>query len=191
MSRPTLVLDLDETLVFATLERQARVDHELALAGQTVFLQVRPYALDFLAAARTQWDLHIWSTGQPIYVEAVCRCLGLDPDTPAWARDRCRRLDTIPDHHHEPYDKPLAAIGTELASTIIVDNAPGTFACNPRNGIPITAWHGDRSDQQLRLLALYLHWLAAQPDMRRDHWRWAAEVVLLRNTRPDDFPHLF
>lgn len=182
----TLVLDLDETLVFATLEPQARVDHEMHLAGQDVFVQVRPGARAFLDAVQADWTVMIWSTGQPIYVDAVCEHLGLGAGIEAWGRDRCRRLEVIPEHHHEPYDKPLARVDAPLDRVVIVDNAPGTFACNPDNGIPITAWHGDLADQQLRLLAIYLRWLAAQPDVRRNHWRWAIEVMTLRNTRPED-----
>ena len=178
----TLVLDLDETLIFSTLETSSDVDFDLTLAGQQCFVRVRPGVAAFAERMRPLFNCQIWSTGQPIYVEAVCQTLGLDWMV-MWGRDRCRRLDEIPDMHHEPFDKPLSYLNVDMASVVIVDNAPGTFNANPQNGIPITTWRGDPEDRQLDLLGDYLSWLATLDDMRRDHWRWATEVLIARNGR--------
>jgi len=175
-----LVLDLDETLVFASLEPQERVDLELVIGTTPCFVQIRPGLEELVASIKDRWRCLVWSTGQPAYVEATCKALGIDW-MELWARDRCRRLDTIPEQHHEPFDKPLVWVEPDETSVVIVDNAPGSFACNPKNGIPIQTWRGERADRQLVFLADYLGWLVEQPDVRRDHWKWATEVLLLRN----------
>ncbi len=178
----TLVFDLDETLVFSSLEATDDADHVLSIAGQTVYVQVRPGALAIARTMRELFACRVWSTGQPIYVEAVCAAMGLEW-MEIWGRDRCRRLDAIPENHFEPYDKPLHLISQDLAKIVIVDNAPGAFNCNPENGIPINTWRGDPEDRQLFHLTYYLRWLHHLPDMRRDHRAWPQETVILRNER--------
>jgi TFIIF-interacting CTD phosphatase-like protein len=175
-----LVFDLDETLVFASMEESADVDFRLELMGQKVFLKLRPGAQEIVDFLRPRCDLRVWSTGQPIYVEAVCQLLKI-ADRPWWGRDRCRRLDQMIAGHHEPYDKPLDWICEDLSRIVIIDNSPGIFACNPRNGLHIDSWRGDREDRQLDLLRGYLLWLLEQPDMRREHGEWSREALLRRN----------
>lgn len=178
--QPILVFDLDETLVFATLESPADPDFVLELLGQQVYVRVRPGVPELLALVRPLCDLRVWSTGQAIYVDAICEKLGIS-DVPKWGRDRCRRLERMIDGHHEPYDKPLDWIHADLSRIAIIDNSPGVFACNLPNGIHIDSWRGDRSERQLDLLGRYLQWLTAQPDLRRDHSQWSREALLLRN----------
>jgi TFIIF-interacting CTD phosphatase-like protein len=179
---PIFVLDLDETLVFATLEAPPDPDFMLELLGQQVFVRIRPGVQAFLDLIRPRCDLRVWSTGQPIYVDAICEKLGID-DIPKWGRDRCRRLDRMIANHHEPYDKPLEWITPDLSRVVIIDNSPGVFACNLANGVPIDSWRGDRDERQLDLLGCYLLWLAQQPDLRRDHSEWSREALLLRNAQ--------
>jgi TFIIF-interacting CTD phosphatase-like protein len=177
---PILVFDLDETLVFATLDPPDDPDFVLELLGQQVYVRVRAGVPELLALAREISDVRVWSTGQPIYVDAICEKLGIS-DVPKWGRDRCRRLDQMIVGHHEPYDKPLDWIHPDLSRIAIIDNSPGVFACNAQNGIPIDSWRGDRAERQLDLLGRYLRWLVAQPDLRRDHREWSREALLLRN----------
>jgi TFIIF-interacting CTD phosphatase-like protein len=175
-----LVLDLDETLVYSTLERPPVVDHELLIAEQTCFVRVRPGVQSFVERMRSCFgECRIWSTGQPIYVESVCKTLGIDWMT-IWGRDRCRRL-AVPVPGADPYDKPLELISNDPRSIVIVDNAPSVFACNPQNGIPITTWRGDPSDRQLDLIGDYLEVLSLREDMRGEHGQWAAQVLIRRN----------
>lgn len=177
-----LVFDLDETLVFATLDEVTDPDFVLELAGQRVYLRVRPGVAELIESVRPHYTCRVWSTGQPIYVEAVCQSLKIEW-MEFWGRDRCRQLTTMIEGHREPYDKPLSWISEDLERIAIVDNSPGVYACNPRNGIPIDSWHGDRSDRQLDLLQHYLRWLAERSDMRRDHNTWTTETLLMRNAQ--------
>lgn len=178
----TLVLDLDETLIHASLEADGYVDFELEIAGQHVFVRVRPGLHDFIAHVRKLFTPRIWSTGQPVYVQAVAKHLGLD-FMELWGRDKCRRRTEMSGGRFDPYDKPLEAIGVEMGDIVIVDNYPAVFDCNPRNGIPIDTWLGSPEDGQLGLLSIYLSWLVEQNDMRREHRRWTYEALLLRNAQ--------
>jgi len=61
----TLVLDLDETLIYATETPPERMP-DFCLYGYYVYR--RPYLTDFLARARSEFDMAVWSSASDDYV---------------------------------------------------------------------------------------------------------------------------
>src|ERR1700731_3842632 len=88
MDRHMLVLDLDESLVFATetpLERKP----DFVFGPYAVYK--RPFLAEFLAAVSQWFDLAVWSSAGSDYVNAIVS--NVFPDRAAlhfvWASDRC------------------------------------------------------------------------------------------------------
>ena len=175
-----LVLDLDETLVYSTLEPIGPDSVQLEVAGSLFYTMLRPGAKDFLEFVAKKFDVCIWSTGLESYVHAIWAYLGLD-GFQLWGREHCKKMDPIPDHCTEPYEEPLRQLTEDLSQIVIVDNTASMFAKCPLNGILCRTWRGDSDDTELEHLSYYLAWLVRQPSMQRDHHAWRLETLSLRS----------
>lgn len=172
-----LVLDLDETLVYSTMEPFGEHSVKLSAGGSFYYTTLRPGVRSFLERMNQLFDCTIWSTGQQAYLESLWDYIAI-PGYTLWGRDHCRRI-AAPEGA-EPYEKPLRQITEDLTSIVIVDNTPSMFAKCPLNGIPVRTWRGDMNDTELDHLRHYLEWLEKQPSMQRDHQSWRIETLCLR-----------
>ena len=173
-----LVLDLDETLVFSTLESTGPDSVPLTADGTSFYTTLRPGVRPFLEYVRSRFECYIWSTGIQAYLESVWDYIGVDGFT-LWGREYCRRIDAP--HGVEPYEKPLRQITEDLSEIVIADNSPNMFSKCPLNGIHIRTWRGDMNDTELVHLQVYLDWLRKQPSMQRDHASWRIETLCIRS----------
>ena len=172
-----LILDLDETLVYSTLDAVSPHCTKRAVEGNEYYTMFRPGLHPFLHHVRKYFECYIWSTGQQPYVEDVWSHIDMD-GFKLWGRNFCSHTSTNP---NEPYEKPLRKITDDLTQAIIVDNTASVFAKTPLNGIEIRTWHGDQSDTELEHLAHYLDWLRHQTSFQRDHSAWRFETLCLRS----------
>ena len=60
----------------------------------------------------------------------------------------------------------LRTLGRDLASVIIVDNAPYSFASQIDNGYPIIPFYDNKQDEEMEGLWNYLKEIANAPDVR-------------------------
>ena len=174
-----LVLDLDETLLYSTVEPVVPDCVKLSAADMQFYTAFRPGLRPFLEFVRDKFEVTIWTTGMQAYVEAIWNYLDLDGFR-LWGRDYCKKLDPPP-QNGEPYEKPLRQITEDLTQVAIIDNMPGMFAKCPVNGILTRTWRGDPNDTELTHLSYYLEWLNTQPSMQRDHRAWRLETMCLRS----------
>jgi TFIIF-interacting CTD phosphatase-like protein len=171
-----LVLDLDETLLYST---EAPLDRPAELEVGPFHTYFRPGVHDFIAAAREQFTLAVWTASTRSYATPIVQRLLGDPEELAffYASERCaRRYD--PDSMGTYPLKKLVRVrklGFSMARTLIVDNTPSTYSKNYGNGVPIPDFTGDLSDRLLERLLPFLMTLAAEPDVRppekRGWWR--------------------
>ncbi len=173
-----LVLDLDETLLFSSMEPISQDSVQLSADGAAFFSTFRPGLLPFLEHVRNKFECYIWTTGMQAYVESVWAHLGID-GFKLWGREYCRRIDAPAST--EPYEKPLRQITEDLSEIVIADNTSSVFAKYPLNGILIRTWRGDTNDTELTHLTHYLDWLSKQPSMQRDHQSWRVETLCIRS----------
>uniref|UniRef100_A0A7S4QT44 Mitochondrial import inner membrane translocase subunit TIM50 n=1 Tax=Alexandrium monilatum TaxID=311494 RepID=A0A7S4QT44_9DINO len=167
-----VVLDLDETLVHATLRSggavrgcpappqwlarrlaQPRADFTargrglVVGAGEDVPLEVslRPGALGFVAwlLRQPQIEVAVYTAGTRPYAEQVLDKLGLAGVRTALFRDSCEPLGL-------PITKDLSKLRPDLSRVVLVDNSGSSFWLQPENGLLVSDWDGsDAGDEEL------------------------------------------
>ncbi|ORX45298.1 HAD-like protein [Hesseltinella vesiculosa] len=163
--RPTLVLDLDETLLHTYRETSGKPadywdadyvvyakDGRSCLAGN-----LRPGVTEFLAWASGIFEVVVWTAGHDDYAQMVCKLL--DPEsrliTHMLSRRTCIRMRSGATGE-VMYIKDLCALGRDLSRTFLVDNTPHAATLNLSNLIPIETFLGDHSDTELKSLRQFL-----------------------------------
>lgn len=173
-NRKLLVLDLDETLVFASeaaLDRPA--DHRIA--GYHVY--ARPHLAAFLVFAFARFRVGVWTSSGAYYAEPLVAALM--PGYPiefVWSATRCSitRDWTTGGHTAEKRLAKLKKRGFRLEEVIGIDDTPAKYAQNYGNLVHVSEWTGDPADYELVDLMRYLAHLVEAPNIRavdKRDWR--------------------
>jgi RNA polymerase II subunit A small phosphatase-like protein len=186
--RILLILDLDETLIYAN---EAPLDRAADFVVYGYHVYRRPGLAGFLAACARDFELAVWSSASDAYVEAVVARIFPDPAALrfVWGRSRASLRRSVAgddgymldpwDHQH--YLKPLAKVkraGWRLERVLIVDDTPAKCIRNYGNAIYAKAYEGEREDGELELLARYLAGLKGVANVRRiEKRRWRESVL--------------
>lgn len=189
--RPTLVLDLDETLISSVEGFASEIEMQKVRPPQKVIvlresetpsthkgafrlvwrsgcLEVRPRPglSNFLAFVRKHFEVILWTAGTGEYARAILSVIDPDGETFAGrvvARDK-RWFRPQPDG--QGYAKDLRRLGRSLQRTVLVDNYPAVCRRNPDNCIVVPDWVGaqrGKSDRiLLDLLGVLAGWLASR-----------------------------
>lgn len=180
LTRPLLILDLDETLIYGSETRLHR-DADFVVGPFHVYK--RPGADDFLATMSRYYDLAIWSSASGNYVHGIATALKPhDRDWMfVWSRSRCiqrmhpETLETIPIKDL----KKAARRGYPLERILIVDDTPEKVVRNYGNAIYVPEFVGSDEDSELQQLARFLMHLHAEPNFRIVEKRgWRSHVEL-------------
>ena len=156
-TRTLLILDLDETLVYASEKPLDRTpDHRVG----PYYVYQRPHVDAFLCRVAEHFDLAVWSSSSPDYAQAIVKSVfpsKLELKF-VWGRDRC-----IQRYHGEKqanyYVKDLRKVertGFPLERVLIVDDSPEKCERNYGNAVYVQEFFGDPSDTELSRLAPYL-----------------------------------
>ena len=133
----TLVLDLDETLVY--LMAKNIYLNEIGKVGESKHTLIfRPGLLDFLKKMKSLYELVIFSFGTFDYVDSVIKII--EKNEKFFEYVLYRQHATI---NNGEYIKDLSLLGRDLKNIIIVDDIPQVFKMQERNGICIKAFYGD------------------------------------------------
>ncbi|XP_060796551.1 CTD small phosphatase-like protein 3 isoform X2 [Neoarius graeffei] len=161
----TMVLDLDETLVFSSLNRIEDAEYTFNTIFQDqeykVYVVLRPYVKEFLQAMVKHFEMFVYTSAKKEYAEMIVDIL--DPRKKIF-RHRLYQDDCACVLGH--YIKDLAVLERDLSKTVILDNAPHTFPYHLVNTISIKSWCGDKEDQELQRLIPYLEKLTQANDFR-------------------------
>ena len=161
----TLVLDLDETLVHCTTDRNdsADVSFSLFFNNQTYYVSAmkRPFLEEFMEEVTSMFEVVIFTASQQIYADRLLNIL--DPSA-KWSkirlfRDSCAFVEGN-------YIKDLSVLGRDLSHVIIIDNSPQAFAFHYNNALPISSWFDSDSDTELIKILPLLKKLSKQDDVR-------------------------
>uniref|UniRef100_A0A8C6UIA6 CTD (carboxy-terminal domain, RNA polymerase II, polypeptide A) small phosphatase like 3 n=1 Tax=Neogobius melanostomus TaxID=47308 RepID=A0A8C6UIA6_9GOBI len=151
----TLVLDLEETLMYSSLTVIEDAEYSFNTVFQDhqykVYMVLRPFVQEFLQSVSKNYELFVYTCAKREYAEKI---LGiLDPHRKLF-RQRLYQEDCSCVLGH--YIKDLSVLGRDLAKTVVLDNAPHTYPHHLMNTIPITSWSGQPEDRELQRLVPYM-----------------------------------
>ena len=176
-----LILDLDETLIFAAERPLARAA-DFHVGPYHIYR--RPGLADFLNRCFELFDVAVWTSSSPLYAEEVVGTVFPDSSHLAfvWAGDRCTpRYDLETGEHCAQKNlKKIKGRGYPLGSVIAVDDSPEKWRQNYGNLVRVAPYQGAEEDTELPSLASYLHFLEGQPDIRaieKRQWRHHASAI--------------
>ena len=157
MKKTLLVLDLDETLLYATKDKL--IQQEDFVLG-VYYVYVRPNLDYFLSRVAQDFKLAIWSSADDAYVEELVgkiKPAAIDFEF-IWGRSRTtKKRKSVTDEYY--YVKRLSKVkrkGFLLESTLIIDDTAEKSMLNYGNAIQIAEFTGNANDDELLLLATYL-----------------------------------
>ncbi|XP_064197077.1 CTD small phosphatase-like protein 3 [Anguilla rostrata] len=162
----TLVLDLDETLVFSTLSHLDNAEYTFHTSFQNhkykVYVILRPHVQKFLQKMSKIFEMFVYTSAKRQYAEKILDVL--DPQKKLF-RHRLYQDDCFCVLGH--YVKDLGLLQRDLAKTVVLDDAPHAFPYHVMNTLPIPSWVGDKSDRELLKLIPYLEKLSEAEDFRQ------------------------
>lgn len=182
-----LVLDIDETLIFASdKELNRKADFKIF----DYYVYKRPYLEQFIATIKDEFILAIWSSASDDYVEAIAQQIIPEDIKLAfvWGNSRCTYKRNIQideqgyyeDVSHYHYIKPLKKLkrkGYKLERILIVDDSPHKSKDNFGNAIYPKQFQGAPDDDELKQLAKYLLSLKDKENIRKIEKRnWRAQI---------------
>ena len=148
----TLVLDLDETLVYYQKDPNY-LNNIYNINNIKNTLILRPGLLDFLHKMKPLYELVLFSFGTKEYVDTILSVI----------EKKEKIFEYVLYRQHATYEKGdyvknLELLGRDLKKVIIVDDIPRAFKLQKNNGICIKAFYGDTiSDRNtLKLLGMIL-----------------------------------
>uniref|UniRef100_A0A8C9SFB5 CTD (carboxy-terminal domain, RNA polymerase II, polypeptide A) small phosphatase like 3 n=2 Tax=Scleropages formosus TaxID=113540 RepID=A0A8C9SFB5_SCLFO len=161
----TLVLDLEETLVYSSLSMIAKASYTFDIHFQDceykVYLILRPYVKEFLNRMSKHFEIFVYTSAKKEYAEKILEILDSEKKS---FRHRLYREDCFCVLGH--YVKDLGVLERDLAKTVVLGTAPHTFPYHVMNMIPIKSWTGDKEDKELQKLVPYLEKLSEAADFR-------------------------
>lgn len=176
MPKKLLILDIDETLIYATeTPLPQKPDARIA----SFFIYRRPHLTKFLEFCAREFSVAVWTSATADYAQAVIDAL-FPKDFRlefVFDRDRCTR-------RHDPRTgafflikdlKKVKRRGLSLGDIIMVEDTPANLARQYGNVIAVSRFRGDPDDRELMGLIDYLEILKEVSDVRtvekRGWWR--------------------
>lgn len=157
MSKPLLILDIDETLVHGRVEPLERAAD---FSADFYHIYMRPHVHEFLKIVSAEYNLACWSSATQDYLETILKEFSrdLEPLQFVWDRRRCtRRFDFI--LQEEFFLKDLRKVkraGFDLNRVLILEDEPRKVNRNYGNAIYVKPYFGAIDDEELPKLARYL-----------------------------------
>lgn len=175
MSRPLLILDLDETLVFSTEEAPPRTPD---FTTGPFAVCVRPFARQFVSEAAADFDLAVWTSSSSAYALPIVHQVFPEPAVLkfVWCSGRCtRRFNHEWREHYWLKDlRKVKRLGFAIERVLIVDDSPEKVARHYGNHVRVAPFTGDVADTELRDLLPFLRQLRDVPNVRtieKRNWR--------------------
>jgi len=165
--RKLLVLDLDETLVYAT-DRRLSTPEAFKVGPYNAYL--RPHLRPFLEFCAARFDVAVWTASSADYADAVATQLFGSRDRLKflWSRARCTiRYDPDTQETYWVKDlKKIRRIGYTLEQVIVIDDTAKKHERNYGNLVRVRPFEGQLDDDELLHLVRYLETLADVDDVR-------------------------
>lgn len=169
-SRPTLVLDLDNTLVFSTVKELAAFDHKITVnyngRAQSVWIVERPGLQSFLDHVAAKYEVVLFTAGIRQYGVKVMRKIDRKMRISYFLDRRFCTLIGKNSKNQDFFAKDLRILGRCLSRVLLVDDRDYSFCFNIDNGILVPIFSGDSQDECLECLKGYLDYCSTLDNMR-------------------------
>ncbi|MCB0329607.1 MAG: HAD family hydrolase [Bdellovibrionales bacterium] len=177
---PLLILDMDETLVYATTREIPHLNVLTRFEEYTVY--ERPHLSEFIASVREQYRVAIWTAAGRDYAQAVIESVFQNPSQDLdffWTSERCTTkwdYDSGEFYNRKNLGK-VRRSGEDLRQVLIVEDTPKNVADHYGNAIYISPFEGQENDRELLKLAAFLGQFRQEghEDFRRIEKRWWSE----------------
>ena len=184
--KSTLVLDLDETLVYVTdmknddlpimqipfeyyvyddselyIKKNMKIQDYQNMEKATNYLIIRPGFNKFISEVKKYFDeIFIFTSSQYSYAEEIVKIIDKNKYiSKIYSRKDCS-------FYNDVFYKDLNKIKKDLSNTIIIDNFPESYLLQHFNGLPIPSFMGDPNDNELIKLLPILEKLSKVKDVR-------------------------
>lgn len=152
-TKPTLVLDLDNTLVHSTFEMPEFYDFCVEvpkIKDMPIYLKVRPHATKFINEVGDMYEVVIFTAAKKEYAKKVIDMIDTNKNIRySLYRESCTLTNGR-------YVKDLCRLGRPLHKVILVDDSPYSYEFQPGNGIHIPPYTGAPNDDSLLKVMRYL-----------------------------------
>lgn len=168
MDKPLLILDLDETLIYAS---EQRLEREPDFICGIYSIYRRPYLNEFFQEIKTTFRFGIWTSSTEDYMECVIKNIIPKEIELEFAFGRQRCIPVIDSITGElKWLKDLKKIKKKrylLDRVIVVDDTASNLERNYGNLLPIFPWYGSEEDDELKYLCKYLDKISGISSFRK------------------------
>jgi len=175
MKTPLLILDLDETLLWATETAPAS---GFDFRAFQYFVIRRPHLDVFLHEAFSWFEVAVWTSSGEDYARRVVNEIFDDPSTLefVWTASRCtQRIDDETRKAYALKDlKKVRRRGYALERVLMIDDSPEKLRRQYGNHLRLEPFEGDPNHSELLDVLPFLEWLKDQENFRRvekQSWR--------------------
>jgi RNA polymerase II subunit A small phosphatase-like protein len=175
-----LILDLDETLVFA---RETKLPHAEDFRVGEFFVYRRPGLDRFIECIFQHFKVAVWTASNANYADAVIKQVFVEPQRLefAWSRQRCTwKSDLEMGTGYWIKDlKKVRKLGHSVKTILVVDDTPRKLERSYGNYIRISPFEGDSGDIELCKLEEYLRWIKETANVRsvaKRNWRTTTRI---------------
>lgn len=177
MTQKLLILDIDETLIYATEESLSRTAD--FVVGNNYFVYKRPSVEHFLAWSFQNFDVAVWTSATDDYAAEVLS--NIFPQAQhnlsfLWSRERCTPSLDI-ESRETFFEKKMTKLrrrGYNLENVIVIDDTPQMWRNSYGNLVRVKPYFGELEDDELEKLILYLDILKNAENIRKvekRNWR--------------------
>ncbi len=169
--RHLLILDLDETLLYA---KEKDEKHELPspdIAIPEYDVWKRPFLDAFIERSMDWFDVAVWTSSSQSYADAVIPYIFPSPERLVfvWTRTQCTPHT---DYKYGQYywrknlDKVRRRLKRPLERVLIIDDSPKKLDRHYGNLIGVLPFQGNTEDTELRDILPFLDWIRFAPNVR-------------------------
>lgn len=168
VEKKLLILDLDETLVYATEEKLER--QEDFIVGE-YFVYKRPHLQEFIEFCVENFDIAVWTSSTHNYATKIVEEIFPNPNDLKffWSRLRCtfRYDEELQENYFEKMMSKVRKRKYDLAKIIVVDDSPEKWRNSYGNLVRVKPFFGDTEDNELQKLMVYLQRLRDAGNIRK------------------------
>jgi len=175
VDKKLLILDLDETLIYAT-EVRLPCDPDFVVGQYSVYK--RPYLESFADYCFANFEVAVWTTSTESYASEIVEHIfgGERKLRFLWSRDRCTWIFDEDSYERIQIKKleKVRRLGFRADSIIVVDDTPSVWKLSYGNLVKVDKFEGDPADDTLNDLPRFLDLIKEVPNIRaveKRNWR--------------------